>query len=422
MIVERFITAFMKYKAAQYFTFEHCGDIASPEAPPEPVHLYVHIPFCAQLCPYCSFHRVVYDEGITRQYFHALKKELMMYHELGFRFCGVYIGGGTPTILMDELIDLIALIQNQFQPDEISVETNPDRLDADTLACLADSGVKRVSVGIQSFNDDILKSIGRYEKYGSGALLKERLCSAQGIVETLNADMIYNYPVQSEGMLAADLSILKAIGPDQVTFYPLMISDATRKQMERLMGRVSYAQERRFYQMITSQLEGLYEPSSAWCFSRKDTSMIDEYIVVSNEYAGVGSGAFGLVSGAIYANTFSLKTYMDRIGQGRLPLFSKKVFSRKEMARYVFLMELFGLSLDTRAFRKRFGSPVFSLLALECLFFSLVGGIRPDSGGIHLTGRGQYYWVAMMREFFTGVDNFRDLSREAAGIEIEQFR
>ena len=408
----------MKYKTSQYFTFEHHGDIDSPGPPDEPIHLYIHIPFCAQLCPYCSFHRFVYDEGRARQYFKSLKKEIMMYHDLGFRFRGVYIGGGTPTILMDELSEVLSLVQRLFSPREISIETNPDRLDRDTLSSLAESGVKRVSVGVQSFNDDILKSIGRYEKYGSSSTLQERLLRAKGYVDTLNVDMIYNFPIQTEAMFAQDLAVLKDIRPDQITFYPLMVSDATRGKMEHLMGRVSYKQEKMFYRMITTYLEGLYQPSSAWCFSRKDTSMIDEYIVVSKEYVGVGSGAFGLVNGAIYANTFSLERYSKLLAEGMLPLSAKKVFSKKEMARYAFLMELFGLSLDVGAFTRKFGSHLFVVLALECLFFLGIGGIRIHPGRIELTRRGQYYWVTMMREFFTGVDNFRDLSREAAGIEI----
>ena len=408
----------MRYKTSEYFTFEHCGDIDSPRPPAEPIHLYIHIPFCAQLCPYCSFHRVVYDESLARQYFHALKKEIMMYNDLGFRFRGVYIGGGTPTILMDELMDVLRLIRKLFSPGEISIETNPDRLDRDTLVSLAERGVKRVSVGVQSFNDDVLKSIGRYEKYGSGLALQEKLLNAKGHVDTLNADMIYNFPIQTTAIFAQDLEVLKAVQPDQITFYPLMISDATRKKMEHLMGRVSYKQEKLFYQMITSHLEGLYQPSSAWCFSRKGAPMIDEYIVVSNEYVGVGSGAFGLTNGAIYANTFSLESYMKHIAEGMLPLAARKVFSKKEMARYTFLMELFGLSLDVNAFTRKFGSPLFFLLALESLFFLGIGGIRIHRGSIDLTRRGQYYWVTMMREFFIGVDNFRDLSRKAAGIEI----
>mgnify|MGYP000888035658 FL=1 len=415
MIVENLIARMVRKASSRYFAFED-GRPQPPCAPAEPIHLYIHIPFCAELCPYCSFHRVPYREERAREYFRALKREIDMYRDRGFSFSGVYVGGGTPTILLDELLDLLARVQRDFSPSEVSVETNPDRLDARTLELLADAGVKRVSVGIQTFSDPLLKSIGRYDKYGSSEVLKERLAKAKGFVQTLNADMIYNFPTQSRAMLEQDLEALKEASPDQITFYPLMISDDTRKKMTDLMGRVSYRKERLFYSLITSRLAEDYRASSAWCFSKKDAAMVDEYVVVSQEYVGAGSGAFGLVGGGIYANTFSLPAYCERIFRGEFPLSARRLFSVRELSRYAFLMGLFGLSMDSAPFRKRFGSPPWWLLGPELLFFLLTGGIRIEQGRIMLTPRGRYYWVVMMREFFTGVDNFRDLSREAAGI------
>ena len=418
MVIESFIAQCVRAASRRYFAFDGDHRPAPPPAPSGPIHLYVHIPFCAELCPYCSFHRVLFREELAREYFRALKREIGMYRDRGFSFSGVYIGGGTPTILLDELEDLLALIRHDFSPGEISVETNPDRLDAQTLGLLADAGVDRVSVGIQTFSDPLLKSIGRYAKYGSGEVLKDRLFKARGKVRTLNADMIYNFPTQSRSMIEHDLAVLSEVSPDQITFYPLMISDATRGKMSDLMGRVSYRKEKHFYSLISAHLAQSYSPGSAWCFSKRGGSMIDEYVVTSSEYAGAGSGAFGLVGGGIYANTFSLSSYIERIGKGEFPLFARRLFSVRELSRYAFLMGLFGLRLDPGDFRKRFGSPLWWLLGPELLFFFLAGAVRFDKGRIELTHRGRYYWVVMMREFFTGVDNFRDLSREAAGIAV----
>ncbi len=387
-----------------------------PFPPQRPIHLYIHIPFCLQLCPYCSFHRYLFEEDAVRSYFHALQHELRIYDELGFRFSAVYVGGGTPTILMDELFDMLELIGHLFSPEEISVETNPDRLDRETLSSLGASGVKRVSVGIQSFHDDILKAIGRFDKYGSGSVLARKLEETKETVDTLNVDMIYNFPIQTKSMLEHDLKTLLGILPDQITFYPLMISSATRKRMEGIMGPMSPGKESLFYRSIISSLEPTYEPSSAWCFSRGGSPMIDEYIVGGEEYVGAGSGAFGLTGNAIYANTFSLQEYMQALGGGRLPIKSYKAFSAKEMARYTFLMGLFGLKLDLDVFRHRFGCSIWRLLGPEYLFFLMTGALHRTSSNIRLTERGRYYWVVMMREFFTGVDNFRDMSRAAVGL------
>ncbi|HOE72138.1 MAG TPA: coproporphyrinogen III oxidase family protein [Deltaproteobacteria bacterium] len=416
MIIESFIAQIVRGASKKSFSFEDSVRPSPPRAPGRPIHLYIHIPFCEELCPYCSFHRVKFSEESAREYFQALKREIEMYRDRGFSFSGVYVGGGTPTILLDELLDLLSRIQRDFSPAEISVETNPDRLDRQILELLRDAGVRRVSVGIQTFSDPLLMSIGRYSKYGSGELLRERLMEANGYVETLNADMIYNFPVQSREMLENDLETLLDVSPDQITFYPLMISDATRRRMKDLMGSVSHGKEKRFYSLITSRLSGAYRPGSAWCFSKKGSSLIDEYVVAGDEYVGAGSGAFGLVGGGIYANTFSLSEYGRLIRQGKFPLAARKLFSERELARYVFLMSLFGLSLDTAAFRERFGRALWRMLGPELLFFFLTGALRFDQGRIRLTSKGRYYWVVMMREFFTGVDNFRDLSREAAGI------
>ncbi|MEA2102761.1 MAG: coproporphyrinogen III oxidase family protein [Thermodesulfobacteriota bacterium] len=431
MIIDDFITRYMRYKTRQYFSLPGMTEACPPETPDGPVHLYIHIPFCSQLCPYCSFHRVLFHEQQAKVYFGALRKELGMYKERGFEFSSVYIGGGTPTILMDELLKTLLVIQEMFSPGEISVETNPDRLTRDILSSLASMGVKRVSVGIQTFDDDLLRAIGRYDKYGSAEQLKTRLIEAQGIVDTLNADMIFNFPAQDRGMLERDLDILEEIAPDQITFYPLMISDFTRTKMQSIMGMGEKGKERLFYSIISSRLEGSYEPASAWCFSRSPATsspatsspatkkMIDEYIVNSQEYVGIGSGAFGLVGSSIYTNTFSLEEYVTRIDQGLLPLSFQRQFSARELARYAFLMDLFGMRMDPRIFRERHGRGIWQMLGPETLFFMIIGGIRMDSGVLRLTDAGRYYWVIMMREFFIGVDNFRDYNRRAAGIDVE---
>jgi coproporphyrinogen III oxidase-like Fe-S oxidoreductase len=415
-VIERFITWFVGRGSQACFACEEGAPATAPNPPAYPIHLYIHIPFCMQLCPYCSFHRYPFEERAVRDYFQALRKELQIYADRGFRFSSVYMGGGTPTIMMDELLSTLELVGRLFSPAEISVETNPDRMDRPTLASLADSGVRRVSVGVQSFSDTILKAIGRYDKYGSASTLERRIRDVLGVVETLNVDMIYNFPLQDTAMLEHDLQTLLSILPDQITFYPLMVSRATRSHMERIMGRVSPRTERIYHDLIARELETVYCPNSAWCFSRGGASMIDEYVVGGEEYVGAGSGAFGFVGGAIHANTFSLTEYLQALQAGVLPVKHRKAFSARDLARYNLLMNLFGLRLDTADFRRRFGRPVWALLGVELLFFSLIGALRFNGSRIGLTRRGRYYWVVMMREFFTGVDTFRDQSREAAGL------
>ena len=375
--------------------------------------LYLHIPFCEKLCPYCSFNRVVLDETLCRDYFGALRKEVLLYKNNGYDFRGLYVGGGTPTIMMDELVETLLLVRDCFQVREISVETNPNHLTEANIEALKRAGVNRLSVGVQSFDDDLLKAMDRYEKYGSGDVIARRLQSTLGHFDTLNADMIFNFSSQTKESLGRDLDILNEIGIDQLTYYPLMVSDSTRKIVEKSLGRVDYNQEEKFYRQIVERLSPLYRFSSAWCFSRKET-MIDEYIVDYNEYAGLGSGSIGYLMGRCYSNTFDIRDYIYRLDNGQIPLMAYRDFTSKDQVRYDFLMKLFGLELDLASMKEKYGLKTFQYLWTNILAFTLAGGMRCSRGNLSLTARGRYYWVIMMREFFIAVNNFRDFCRTQA--------
>jgi len=380
--------------------------------------LYIHIPFCERLCPYCSFHRIELDVALCRQYFRALRQEIPLYRKKGYDFNGMYVGGGTPTVMVDELAETLTLARETFSIGEVSVETNPDHLTDDRLDVLKQAGVNRLSVGIQSFDDSLLKSMQRYDKYGSGEEIAFRLREVLGRFDTLNADMIFNFPSQTEKMLEIDLAILVDMAIDQVTWYPLMVSDATRKQVCKTFGRVNYKKEKLFYEKIVTSLIPPYNFSSAWCFSRRK-AMIDEYIVDYEEYAGLGSGAIGYLGGTCYANTFLIPEYIDRLHRGDLPLMASKAFSIHEQMRYDFLMKLFGTVLDPMALSRKYGRSIYPYLWFELLAFLLAGRLHRSGGLYRLTPQGNYAWVVMMREFFIAVNNFRDYCRQGAGVPLE---
>ncbi len=369
--------------------------------------LYIHIPFCENLCPYCSFNRVLYEKSQCVEYFKALRGEIRIYRDLGYDFGGIYVGGGTPTILPDELEETLQVAGDYFSIREISVETNPNHLTEKNLTALKRVGVNRLSVGVQSFDDGLLRSMGRYDKYGSGGEICERLKDTLGYFDTLNADMIFNFPTQTAEILGSDLDILIETGVDQVTYYPLMVSDSTRRAVSKALGKVDYRKERTFYDLIVKRLIPYYRNSSAWCFSRED-AMIDEYIVNYGEYAGLGSGSIGYLGGRCYANTFSIPDYIERLKKKELPIMACRQFSLKEQVRYDFLMKLFGMELDMESLKGKYGGKHLRYLWKDTLAFMIAGGLCYRKGNICLTDRGRYYWVVMMREFFTAVNNFRD--------------
>lgn len=411
MIVESALTAYLKRKYATLLQFDSLHAVK----PPQPRQgceylLYVHIPFCEELCPYCSFNRFPLEKNLALDYFKGLGQEIRMYADLGYDFSSVYVGGGTPTVLPQEIGRFLEDLRSMFSVREISLETNPNHLTAGIVAALKDGGVNRLSVGVQSFDDSLLKLMERYHKYGSGTEIRDRLAGLMGAFDTLNVDMIFNFPKQTDEMLEKDLEIIKEIEADQVTFYPLMVSDLTRKELARRFGSISYRQEKRFYTKIVEKLEAEYGFGTAWCFSRKKT-MIDEYIVDYDEYVGVGSGSFGYVNGTCFANTFSVPDYLDQIRRGSFPVLARKEFSRTEQIHYDFMMKLFGKSLDIEKAERKFQGQFMKTLWKEIPMFKLLAAMVSDKGHLQLTRRGRYLWVIMLREFFTGVNNFRDMCR-----------
>jgi coproporphyrinogen III oxidase-like Fe-S oxidoreductase len=415
MILEIALTAYLKRNYSKILQLDDFHDLTPPKPQAAKDYLiYIHVPFCVELCPYCSFNRVPLDRDLAGNYFDALHREIEIYADLGFNFCAAYIGGGTPTVVPHELARLLDYLAKRFSLREISAETNPNHLTDVVVRMLKDGGVNRLSVGVQSFEDSLLKQMERYHKYGAGVQIRSRLEHLIGTFDTLNVDMIFNFPTQTLEMLERDLEVIKEIQADQVTFYPLMVSDATRREVAQIFGPISYRKEKAFYNCILDALEGSYCAGTAWCFSRQK-SMVDEYIVDYDEYVGVGSGSFGYVDGTVLSDTFSIPEYIESLRLGKLPMQAKKRFSQKERMRYEFIMKLFGTTLQVDQAEEKFGGKFMSSLWKEISFFKSVGALVSENGRLRLTRKGLYLWVIMMREFFTGVNNFRETCRARAG-------
>lgn len=404
----------------QVLTFPEDGGRMPPVPAPVPGRaylLYVHVPFCESLCTYCSFHRVQFQRDKADGYFTALRDEIRSYRRLGYGFSEVYVGGGTPTIWMEQLAETLALIRESWPIRKISVETNPNHLTRPVLDGLLEAGVKRLSVGVQSFDDHLLRAMGRYAPYGSGQETADRLRAARGLFETLNADMIFNLPNQRRASLERDLEILGDVGVDQVSYYPLMVADSARKRMAKTMGLVDYRGEEALYTLIRQRLGRTHPPSTVWTFSRGNR-MLDEYIIETDEYVGVGSGSFSYLRGALYSTSFSINRYGRLVAQRGVAITRRRGYSRQWQLRYDLLMQLFGLRLDRQKALQRFGPGYFRALWKELAGLELMGAIRRTPEGYALTERGMYLWLIMMRRFFTTVNNFRDQMRAHIRDEI----
>ncbi len=409
MFIENFFTFYTARLTRRYLAFEKY----SPSSPPKPKKnssylLYMNIPFCEELCPYCSFVKVKFEHSLASRYFDALKKEIGIYHELGYCFDSIYIGGGTPTIMPDRLAQIIEFVKSTWQIKQVSVETNPNHLTPKILQILKDVGTNRLSIGVQSFNNEILESIQRLEKYGSGEEIKEKLSSVVGMFDTVNVDMIFNFPNQTDQMLRQDIKTIKEIKTNQITYYPLMVSNGQKKELVERCGKINHRWEKQLYKLIVNQLADTYNQQSVWCFSRKKGS-IDEYIVDHDEYVGVGTGSWGYINGTMYSNTFSILQYITKLEQNKHSIVAYRSFSMLEKMRYYLLLKLLGGTMSVSDIKEKYGNHFWFYLCWELLFLFITRSVTFRDNNIILTPRGRYYYLILIRNFFSIVGDYRNI-------------
>lgn len=426
MLAERMLTTAVKTMAKRRLTLEPTTETTLPAPEPGRTYmLYMHVPFCQVLCPYCSFNRYPFREEIAKPYFESMRKEMLMLKDLGYDFESLYVGGGTPTIMIDELCATIDLARENFSITEVSSETNPNHLTKPYLEKLK-GRVQRLSVGVQSFDDGLLKQMDRYKKYGSGAEIMERIAEANDYVDSLNVDMIFNFPSQTEEILRTDLEKIEACGARQVTLSPLYVSNGTARKMAAALGKLDYNRERRYYEILDDYLAGGLNPrfqrSTLWTFTRTGAATktaegydrIDEYQTNYDDYPAIGSGSITHLNGALYVNTFSISDYNTAIAEGRMSLMGKSVLSTHDLMDYRFLVELYKLRLDKRRFEREFGCSVDRGLPVEMAFMRANGAFATDNDEeLTLTAKGRYLVVVLYRQFLSGMNNLREQARAA---------
>ena len=324
--------------------------------------LYLHIPYCFSKCRYCDFYSHPGERGVPDAYVDALLRELHRFApNAPLRPDTVYFGGGTPSHVglagLSMLLYTLSLSMHLTPEVECTMEANPESLTERMVRDVWALGVNRLSIGVQSFDDGLLKQMDRYEKYDSGEEILERIGEASPYFTSLNVDMIFNFPAQDEDVLISDIEHVDASGTNQTTFYPLMASPSVARSLARTVGKVDYARERRYYEIITELLAGgdnpLFEFGSAWTFNRLSGSsasgpdaMIDEYVVDYEEYPAIGSGGITYLGDNLYVNTFSLNDYNKAILNGIVKIASKMGISTIQSYQSSQIFEAVGISKD----------------------------------------------------------------------------
>jgi oxygen-independent coproporphyrinogen-3 oxidase len=192
--------------------------------------IYVHIPFCVKKCGYCDFYSVKWDEESEDKYIHSAINEIESYSELSNKYVvdSIYMGGGTPSIINPKNLEkIISTIRNIFtieENSEISMEANPNSL-SENLKTYREIGINRLSIGIQSLNDNILKRIGRIHNS------KEALQAIDRAIgfgfENINADVMFNIPGQTVDDINDTISKLVTKEIKHISFYSLKLEEGT---------------------------------------------------------------------------------------------------------------------------------------------------------------------------------------------------
>jgi len=306
--------------------------------------IYIHIPFCKQACYYCDFHFST-NQAQREELINLISSELVLQKDYlqGERIETIYFGGGTPSLLSRKELDLIVnSIYKHYSVTplpEITLEANPDDLSKEKIITLKDSGINRISLGIQSFDDRVLKFLNRAHS-GNDALICVDLLRDQGI-DNLSIDLIHSIPGQDEHQLIQNLEKVIALAPQHISVYSLTIEEKTvfgkwaaRGQLKSVDENYSAAQ----FEMVMDTLTGSgfhhYEISN-FCLpgfaSRHNSSYWQQ-----KKYLGVGPSAHSFDGDSRQFNVSNNHLYMKSLHESKIP-FEKEILTREnKINEYIF--------------------------------------------------------------------------------------
>lgn len=273
--------------------------------------VYIHIPFCNSICSYCDFCKMLYNGSWVTQYLNALINEIQDRY-LGEEIKTLYIGGGTPSSLSIKdiryLFEIISRL-NLDKLEEFTFECNLNDINEDLLQVLRENGVNRLSIGIESFNEDKLKFMERYHTF-SDARDKMKLIRKMGF-NNVNVDLIYGIPGETLKDLKKDLDLILKLEPDHISTYSLIVEDNTKIGINGVLP-IPEELDASMYEYICDKLDvkkyNHYEISNFALKDRESRHNLQYWN--NNEYYGFGLGAHGYIHGVRYENTRSLTKYV----------------------------------------------------------------------------------------------------------------
>ncbi len=283
--------------------------------------IYIHIPFCKYICSYCDFCKKYINKQPVDKYLDYLEKELKTkYNDEPIKT--LYIGGGTPSALsLNQLKKLTTIINtiNLEKNYEFTIEFNPDDLVEEKLLLIKQMGVNRLSIGVQTVNDELNIQNNRIHTMNQ---LKTGLKLTKNHIDNISLDFIYNLPNQSIKDIQASLDFISQYDEyiTHISYYSLILEQNTILHTKEFVLKDEDI-ESKWYYYIVEELKNLgFEQYEISNFSKPGwTSKHNQVYWANQEYIGIGLGASGYQKGSRYTNTMALKDYFNKLDAGLLP-------------------------------------------------------------------------------------------------------
>ena len=308
----------------------------------KPTSAYVHIPFCTQICYYCDFSKVFIKNQPVDGYLAHLLQEFHSYDIQKLRT--LYIGGGTPTALsasqLEVLLEGLTKNLDLSMLEELTIEANPGDLDDDKIAVLKNSVVNRVSLGVQTFDDKMLKKIGRSHTEKDIYENIDRLKLAG--FDNISIDLIYALPGQTMEQVKDNVAKAIALDIPHMSLYSLILENHTVFMNRMRRGKLPLPKEEleaEMFEYIIAELERAgfvhYEISN---FSKQGFESRHNLMYWDNaEYYGIGAGASGYVDGVRYKNHGPIRHYLKAVEEGSARINEEHLSQREQMEEEMFL-------------------------------------------------------------------------------------
>ncbi len=394
-------------KSLKPFEFKNDNDELLEYEYTNPLGLYVHIPFCKSICSFCPYCKMIYDRVLAERYFAALLKEIEMVGSQLVKpkdVTSLYFGGGTPALMIEHIGEIISTLKKYFIIAEgIGVELHPNDINDENLAKLKAAGVTMISIGIQSFNDQCIKALGRKEV--DHEIVFKAINKAK--FETVDMDLIFAIPGQTAEILLNDIETAFSNGATQVSTYPFIDFTFVNNRYKPLPEdekKKMLAQISRF-----CKLKG-YKRTSVWTFAKENTEKYSS--ITRDNFLGFGISATTLLKNQFKLNTFSIEDYVKRTEQGHLPTSLTLRFLPRQRMTYYLFWGAYSMHISPESFEKFFGKGLNRMFGLEILISCILGFLERDGEALCLSERGAYYYHYIEQAYTTAyIDKMWSISR-----------